>query len=132
MNFSSKLFDNKLCIVYKKAEAWLLLHSNKPETLNQPEVFYCLFSKVFSFLFIFTLIKRKKRSKRCATKFTSNPHADQTSRRSSYLAFATKSPACSLCFPFPFPLAMIVGDDGNFSIIVVRGESNSTSSSSLV
>lgn len=60
----------------------------------------------------------------------SNIHTDQTSRRSSYLSFRQVCLVSSLCFPFPF--SMLFGDDGNFSMMEARGQSNSSSSSSLV
>ena len=55
---------------------------------------------------------------------------DQTSRRSSYLAFVPVLLACSSCLPFPF--TAIVGEEGILSMMDVRGESSSSSSSSLV
>lgn len=63
---------------------------------------------------------------------TVNLQEDQTSRRSSYLAFEPVQYVWFLCLPFPFSVAMIDGDGGNLSIIDERGESSSSSSSSLV
>ncbi|OIT22491.1 hypothetical protein A4A49_60491, partial [Nicotiana attenuata] len=56
----------------------------------------------------------------------------QTSRRRSYLVFDPTEPVSSFCLAFPFPFCAEAGDDGILSIMHARGESISSSSSSLV
>lgn len=74
---------------------------------------------------IFSLVK--KLGYTCGTH---KVHMDQTSRRSWYLAFVVGWFLCSLWLPSP--LVVSVGDGGSLSMMDVRGESSSSSSSSLV
>lgn len=123
---------NDHCLMYKKADSLGFGQMQEfPKTSDQLEFFFLAlyFSQIFvsiSFLF-FPFIQK---TINLHIEVTLNIYMDQTSRRSSYLAFVPVLLACSSCLPFPF--TAIVGEEGILSMMDVRGESSSSSSSSLV